>query len=102
MYNGFVNIYAQHSLYKKYKSELSSKFIFALSIIENIAVLSKFKRNDIIKQNKKIRREEINDAKYRLLSIRNMITLFCYRHRLYYVLYYLYKVNSFRYGGKGL
>lgn len=101
MFQDFTEIFRIDGLFVTYKKEISAKFIYSLSILENIAVISGFSRNDIIKYNRLLaQREYLKYVSTKDLRIRDKFTFICYRHRLFNLLFWAYRLYSFRYGGK--
>lgn len=95
MIQEFTNIFSKNTVLTEYKDRLTLKYIYALSILENVAVSAGFNHRDIIQENIRISKLfEIRSAKLNDLSMRDKFTLICYRYKLYGVLYCAYKVYS--------
>ena len=104
MFQGFLDIFTYRGIYHNYKNELMCKYIYALGIMENIAVVSGQKRKDIIEENIKVYNDPMIDDVFLFkglpfLGLRSRLTLICYRYKLFNLLYYVYKINALRYGG---
>ena len=100
MIEGYLEIFRFKRLLKKNLIKLSNNVIHSFSVLENILVLSKGTYSEIQKYNHLFRmhyKKFIVSANPSSLSIRDKMTLVCYKYskfRILFFVYYLYRMTK--------